>query len=73
MSPPVEVIALAEPMLVCGAIAATSRRLGDEGARRGRAGAVRGDVDDDRHRRGDDVLDDRPHRALEAAGRVDAG
>ena len=46
--------------------------LGDEGAGRGRAGAVGRDVDDDRHRRLDDVLDDLAHRALEPARGVEA-
>ena len=43
----------------------------DHGARRVRARARRRDVDDDRHRRGEEALHDPPHRGSQTARRVE--
>ena len=59
-------------MVVLGAIAATLRGHRDEGAGGGGATADGRDVDDDRHLRCLDALDDLAHGAVEAAGRVEA-
>ena len=58
-------------MFVCGAIASTSAAWPITAPAESALEPGRADVDDDRHRRREEALDDRAHRGAEAARRVE--